>query len=109
MADVEGMRLLLLAPLLSACVGGATATLSFENQTIGASGPHLLADGTSLRIKLIAAYLAEDVDPTTMNNVGNTAMVWLNEECQDDISGCNVSGFEEPSGPRVVELFDFAR
>ena len=103
------MHYLVLVSLLSACVGGATATLSFDNQTVGVSEPHLLADGTSLRLKLIAAYLAEEVDPATMNNVGNTAMVWLNDQCADDISGCNVSGEPLPAGPRVTDYFDFAR
>lgn len=101
--------LLLLAPLLAGCFGGATATLAFDNQTVDAAGPHLLADGTSLRLKLIAAYLAEDVDPVTMNNRGTTAMVWLNAQCDDDIGGCNVSGTASPAGPRVTEYFDFAR
>lgn len=63
-----------------------------------------------LKLKLIAAYLAEDVDPVTMNNVGGTEMIWLNPQCADDISGCNVSGFVEPAGgPRITDYFDLAR
>src|SRR5262245_3214701 len=87
----------------SACTGSASARLELANQT-SLARPHtaaVLADGTSLRLKLIAAYLAEDVDPMTQNNVGETQMIWLNPECQDNISGCNVEGFTQPAGPRV--------
>jgi hypothetical protein len=69
----------------------------------------VLADGTSLRLKLIAAYLAEDVDPVTQNNLGDTEMIWLNPECGGDISGCNVAGFALPPGPRVTQYFDLSR
>jgi len=101
----------LLVPLaLAACADGATARLGFDNQTAARTGPGLLADGTSLRLKIIAAYLAEDVDPVTMNNLGDTAMIWLNPQCADDISGCNVSGMRAPvGGPRVTDFFDLAR
>jgi hypothetical protein len=98
----------------SACTGSASARFALANQTAAAPAPpraaSLLADGTSLRLKLIAAYLAEDVDPLTMNNTGQDAMIWLNPECADDISGCNVSGLSHPDGgPRVTQYFDLAR
>ncbi|HET7504201.1 MAG TPA: hypothetical protein VFK02_24440 [Kofleriaceae bacterium] len=99
--------------VLGAAMGcdGATARLALANQTTGANarGAALLADGTSLRLKMIAVYLAEDVDPVTMNNVGATEMIWLNPQCQDDISGCNIEGFTQPPGPRVTDYFDLAR
>lgn len=60
-------------------------------------------------IKLIAVYLAEDVDPATQNNVGQTSMIWLNAQCQDDISACNVSGAAGSYTHRVTDYFDFAR
>jgi len=83
--------------------------LQLSNDT--ASARTIAAAGdTVLRLKLIAAYLAEDVDPVTMNNVGATEMIWLNPQCQGDISGCNVSGFAEPAGgPRITDYFDLAR
>jgi hypothetical protein len=68
-----------------------------------------LADGTSLRLKMIAVYLVEDVDPVTQNNIGSTAMVWLNPQCGGVIDGCNIDGFAEPSGPRITSFFDLAR
>lgn len=97
----------------AACTGSASARLELTNQTAASPRPPgaagVLADGTSLRLKLIAAYLAEDVDPTTQDNVGQSAMIWLNPECNGDISGCNVSGMALPPGPRVEHYFDLAR
>lgn len=99
--------------LLAGCTGSASAKLELANRTGAASKPGaqaLLADGTSLRLKVIAVYLAEDVDPVTQHNVGQTAMIWVNPECRGDISGCNVEGFVEPAGgPRVTTFFDLAR
>jgi hypothetical protein len=45
-----------------------------------------------LGIKLIAAYLAEDVDQTTGENVGETVMIYLNPACNEDIGNCNIGG-----------------
>jgi hypothetical protein len=106
------MRLaaLALVPLV-ACTSGASARFELANTTAAArSAADALADGTSLRLKIIAVYLAEDVDPTTMNNIGDTQMIWLNPQCNGDISGCNVDGFTEPAGgPRITDYFDLAR
>ena len=100
-----------LAAAAAGCEAGATARLALANQTTapGARGAAVLADGTSLRLKLIAVYLAEDVDPVTMNNVGATEMIWLNPQCGGDIGGCNVDGFTQPAGPRITDYFDLAR
>jgi hypothetical protein len=94
-----------------AACDGATARLSLANQTVasGARTAGLLADGTSLRLKMIAVYLAEDVDPNTMNNVGSTEMIWLNPQCNGDINGCNIDGFTHPAGPRITDYFDLSR
>jgi hypothetical protein len=102
---------LILAAALSACAGSATARLELANQTAATARrtAAVLGDGTSLRLKLIAAYLAEDVDPVTQNNIGKSAMIWLNPECSDDISGCNVAGMALPPGPRITQYFDLAR
>jgi hypothetical protein len=97
-----------LALTATAC-SGATAVLALANQG-GAGGAAVLADGTSLRLKLIAVYLAEDVDPVSMNNIGTTEMIWLNPQCQGAIDGCNVDGFALPAGgPRITDYFDLAR
>ena len=97
--------------VLGAC-SGASVKFQMSNDTAVARTTDGAAatDGVVLKLKLIAAYLAEDVDPVTMNNAGATEMIWLNPQCQDDISGCNVSGFAEPAGgPRVTDYFDLAR
>lgn len=98
--------------MLAACGGGASVKFQMSNDTSSArttAGASATGDDV-LKLKLIAAYLAEDVDPTTMDNVGATEMIWLNPQCQDDISSCNVSGFAQPAGgPRVTDYFDLAR
>jgi hypothetical protein len=107
-----GIAAMAAAATAAAGCDGATARLALANQTIATSGrgQAVLGDGTSLRLKLLAVYLAEDVDPVTSNNVGATEMIWLNPQCQDDISGCNVDGFVAPAGgPRVTSYFDLAR
>lgn len=104
------MKKSLALALLAGCAGGASAKLELVNQTGSSSPAALLADGTSLRLKMIAVYLAEDVDPVSFDNVGQTAMIWIHPQCDGDISGCNVSGMELPAnGPRVTEYFDLAR
>jgi hypothetical protein len=102
---------LLAALAVTGCEGGASARLALANQTAAPSarGQAVLADGTSLRLKLIAVYLAEDIDPVTQNNVGETEMIWLNPQCAGDINGCNIAGFTEPAGPRITDYFDLAR
>ncbi len=61
---------------------------------------------TSFKMKLVAAYLAEDVDPTTQDNIGKTEMIYLNPECENDISECGLPG----SGLKhlVQNYFDFS-
>jgi hypothetical protein len=105
------MSAIIAALAAAGCEGGATARLALANQTTAPAGrgQAVLADGTSLRLKLIAVYLAEDIDPVTQNNVGATEMIWLNPQCEDDISGCNVDGFAQPAGPRITDYFDLAR
>src|ERR1043165_4713591 len=78
-ANVIAMAAVTAALAAGAGCDGATARLSLANQTV-TSHPEsagLLANGTSLRLKMVAVYLAEDVDPNTMNNVGSTEMIWL--------------------------------
>jgi hypothetical protein len=95
----------------SACTSSASARLQLTNQTAAARrfSPDVLADGTSMRLKLISVYLAQDVDPTTMDNIGDSSMIWLNPECNGDISDCNVAGMALPAGPRITQYFDLAR
>lgn len=51
-------------------------------------------------MKIIAAYLSEDVDPVTQDNTGQNLMFYLNEECQNDIMHCNTGpGTAEDGNP----------
>lgn len=45
---------------------------------------------TSFKMKILAAYVVEDIDPTTSNNVGQVGMVWLNPKCST-INDCKPS------------------
>src|SRR5262249_28564334 len=70
-------RLIMMAAVTAAMAAaagcsGATARLSLANQTVApaANAQALLADGTSLRLKIISVSLAQDVDPETMDNIG---------------------------------------
>jgi len=99
-----------LALLLVAGCSGASVHFELSNDTAAARTTAAATGDSVLKLKLIAAYLAEDVDPVTMNNIGGTEMIWLNPQCDGDISNCNVSGFAEPAGgPRVTDYFDLAR
>jgi hypothetical protein len=89
--------------------GGASARLQMSNDTPLARSQDALPDGRALELKIIAAYLAADVDPVTMNNVGDTQMIWLNPQCNGEIDGCNIDGFTMPAGPRITSYFDLAR
>jgi hypothetical protein len=120
---------LLSALLLAAtgCGGGsASAKLKMRNDTGTAAGLFAPKDGpaalagaaavtagdatfvtpTVLGIKLVAVYLAEDVDPVTQNNRGNTSMIWLNDQCAGDIESC---GPAPTMGHVVTSFFDFAQ
>ena len=117
---------LILAGLLLAATacgqGSATATLKLRNATGAPAGvgrlvasmiPGTMAPGdavslapTRLELKLVAVYLAEDVDPQTQNNIGQTAMIYLNPECHGDINTC---GPASTSGRPITSFFDFAQ
>ncbi len=80
-------------------------TLQFENESIVQTSMSSLrsnarsnassssgASPTFFGMKLIAAYLAEDIDPDTQSNLGQTLMFYLNEDCEEDIMHCDISG-----------------
>ena len=104
------MRNVVVAILATAACNGASARLSFVNNSLTTSGQGVLADGTSLRLKIISVSLAPDVDPVTMNNIGTSANIWFDPECGDDNDNCNVDGFALPAnGPRITRYFDLSR
>lgn len=98
--------------------GGTQVKTEFKNNTGGSSAKlstrSLAAneDATTFQVKLISVYLAEDIDSMTFNNVGQTSMIFLNNDCQDDIMHCDISaGVAEDSAPMdkiISSYFDFA-
>jgi hypothetical protein len=51
--------------------------------------PHAIT-ATQFEMKILSAYISEDVDPTTMNNVGRSERIWVNPKCPD-ANGCRDS------------------
>ena len=111
MTYLRGAACMTLGIAVAACTGSASARLELVNHTTAAAarGADRLAGSTSLRLKMVAVYVVEDIDLATQDNVGRSAMIWLNPECADDISGCNVAGMTLPPGPRITQYFDLAR
>ncbi len=108
---------------LSGCSGGdATARLSFaaaESSALTAlvpatSTPNFATSGsaTTFKMKLIAAYLTEDIDPVTFSNSGVTSMIYLNSDCQEDIMHCDLSAGTAEDGAAMDKIittyFDFS-
>lgn len=73
-------------------------------------------DPTYLGIKFVSAYLAEDVDPDTQSNKGNTQMIYLNPACTGGIGNCGVeaTNLNTNADPKVgyvqiQDYFDFSK
>jgi hypothetical protein len=124
------INFVLIGFLLTGCgilEGEGKATLKFSNSTSGAQslrGADLItgngistlatsSTATEFKMKLIAAYLTEDIDPVTQNNKGMTAMIYLNPDCGEDIMHCDISGGTAEDGAPmskvVTSFFDFAQ
>lgn len=50
------------------------------------------------------AHRGLDVDPDTFSNVGDTQMIYLNPQCNDDISKCDV---DNSRTYEITDFFDF--
>ena len=116
---------------LAGCSSGspqATAVLQFSNVNNSPLALHeqiqrfflgypavaaTVSTPTTFRMKLIAAYLAQDMDPTTGNNVGGTAILYMNPDCSEDISHCDISAGTAEDGSSfshlVTSYFDFGQ
>lgn len=106
--------LLSLTLLCAACNAPSSATLQFHNGRDGAlkQGLNERAPST-FGMKLLAVYLAEDVDPVTQNNIGRTQLIYLNPTCNEDIGHCELSPGTNPQDGQpymhfVTDFFDFA-
>jgi hypothetical protein len=62
---------------------------------------------TFFGMKFVSAYLTEDVDPDTQNNIGSTQMIYLNPQCLDDIGKCGVNPSEDTN--LITSYFDFTK
>jgi hypothetical protein len=91
------------------CQGGAGVKIAFDNR-----GPAGITQALSLEagrtptlfgIRLVAAYLAEDVD-ADMNNVGEVGRIWTNPVCDADLYHCGIG--PGAGANRVTEYFDLA-
>ncbi len=65
-----------------------------------------MSQPTEFKMKLIAAYLAADVDPVTGNNVGETGTFYVNPECHGDLMHCDVSGGTAEDGKPIAHVID---
>lgn len=71
-----------------------------------APGPGPGTTPTVFGVKIVAMYLAEDVDPVSMDNVGNVQRIWTNPACDSDGRRCSIA---PSSGPyQVKDYFDLA-
>lgn len=72
-----------------------------------------MSSPTTFKLKLISAYLAQDVDPVTQNNIGESSMFYVNPQCGEDNMRCNVSpGIAEDGQPYtdiITNFFDFGQ
>lgn len=114
--------LALLAVLSAACDSGGTAVLKLRGSVAGtaiaSAAPTQVAtlggDPSApavFKMKLIAAYLSEQVAAGGGDNVGRTPMIYLNPDCRGDIVHCDLSPGTAPDGNPVTHLveryFDF--
>lgn len=102
--------------VLSSCGGTGTAVLRFANTAVDTQmgyGLRATQAPALFKMKLIAAYLSEDVNPVTLNNTGITSMFYLNPQCEDDIMHCDISAGTaedgEPMSKIITDFFDLAR
>lgn len=93
-----------LALVLAAACGGSggakpQASLKLTNDTPAGA----IAPSSSLGVKIVAVYLAEDYDPYARETLGRSSLIWLNPECGGDVAGCDVAG--AAASPRAVTSF----
>lgn len=86
---------------------------AIENRFFNSTFPSfkiLEADGDAtpavFGVKLVVAYLVEDMDPDTGNNVGMVNRIWTNPVCDADLTHCNITS--EAGQYRVTDYFNLA-
>ncbi len=96
--------------------GGAKARLQLENATGAAAAALSAQSAGGLRpssitlssthyfaAKLASVYLAEDIDPSTSNNKGPTAMLWVSPHCTSG-DDCDFFDFARPTATVNADL-----
>ena len=94
---------------LHAC-GSGRATVDFANK--GGLAGALVTEGYEtpeyLGIKMVAIFLVEDIDPVDFGNIGLTEMIYLNPQCGESISECDVAAGDGISNI-VSDYFEFTQ
>src|SRR4051812_3547788 len=104
-----------LVSVVAGCQGSAQVKVAFENRasmTLGVGQALTLAPAPGegrtpsvFGIRIVAAYLAEDIDPS-LDNVGEVGRLWTNPICDEGLYRCSIT---PEAGPyRVTEYFDLA-
>ncbi len=91
---------------------GGTVTIQFnDGRTTTASSSltrslnsESLLSPSTYKVKLISAYLAEDIDPETESNIGQTFQVFENEECNENIRDCDISNGTNEDGDAFANI-----
>ncbi len=98
------------ASVAGGCGAEGEVRLEMAHQTVMTRQSHVGApEGataiapTDFGLKMLSAYLAEDVDPDSQNNVGAVARVWVNRDCPSD-DGCTDAdvGFSDLIDPTAL-------
>jgi hypothetical protein len=96
--------------LMAGCQGGADVKIAFDNRAsaLSAGQALTLGDGrtpTLFGIKMVAAYLVEDMDQN-MDNVGEVGRIYVNPVCDEGLYNCGIG--PGAGANRVTEYFDLA-
>jgi hypothetical protein len=108
----HGRILFFLTAALGACQPTGSVQVGFESAAVTAAGAAAKPDSVGgdapdvLGIKLVAVYLAEDIDGH-MDNVGEVARIWTNPLCDSDLHACGIAPIAGPY--QVTGFFDLAR
>jgi hypothetical protein len=90
------------------CSGGAEVKVAFDHQSAH-PGALTVAGGQRpgvFGVKLVALYLAEDVDGQTLDNVGGVTRLWSNPACDQELRRCGVG--PSAGAYQVKDYFDLA-
>jgi hypothetical protein len=110
MPHSPGTRVLLLGALAAGC-GNASVTVAFDHvqgalAERSATAPAPGVTPAVFGLKIVAIYLAEDVDSVTMDNVGDVQRIWTNPVCDPDGTRCSIAPWSGPN--QVKDYFDLA-